>query len=404
MTMPYGFSFPIATLCPYLLALGIIYPLLPFQALQLGASEQIVVLVIATYTVAAFAMAPVWGALSDRVGRKSVILAGLVGSAVAYVLLSQAQTVQDMFVARALAGASAGVVATTQALIADRTGPDDRAAAMGQVNRLYGLAFIIGPVIGGLAIDAGYTDFQTPALIAAGLSIGAFLIGAVSLHDKAIRTRPESDSQSLITQSERGANTTDRWRHMPALAIFLIFGFGFTYAAMDSTLAFWASGEMGWGPREVGYLFAAAGGGAVLSQGATLRAIIARCGECHAITIAAVTLAGGLALIPLADNALTITVAMVLAGAGLATGLSCLQSLVSKTVILARRGCALGTAQSATSLSRILGAVYGGFCFAQLGPMWPYLSGAIALSVIAAALTQLSPKLGRSVTSAGTLE
>src|SRR5580700_11130664 len=170
-----------------LIGFGLVIPLLPFYAVRFHASPQEVTVLMAVFSLASMLTAPLWGRLSDRVGRRPVLMVSMAAAALAYLWMGFASALWMLFAARALAGACAGNIAAAQAYIADITKPEDRAKGMGLIGAAFGLGFIIGPALGGLLAghDPATADVQTPAWVAAGLSFvalcGVFLLLAESL-------------------------------------------------------------------------------------------------------------------------------------------------------------------------------------------------------------------------------
>src|SRR5690242_5711590 len=165
-----------------LVGFGLVIPLLPFYAERFAASPLEMTALFATFSLMSFITAPLWGRLSDRVGRRPVLMASMAAAALAYLWMAFATHLWMVFAARAFAGACAGNIAAAQAYIADVTAPEQRARGMGMIGAAFGLGFIIGPVLGGILAgnDLATADLQTPGLIAAGLSFAAFL-GVIAL-------------------------------------------------------------------------------------------------------------------------------------------------------------------------------------------------------------------------------
>src|SRR5437764_4731620 len=160
-----------------LVGFGLIIPLLPFYGERFVASPQQITILLAIFSLMSMLAAPLWGRLSDRIGRRPVLMASMAAAALAYLWLGFAGELWMLFAARAFAGICAGNIAAAQAYIADVTPPEKRARGMGMIGAAFGLGFIIGPALGGIVAgnDLATADLQTPGLIAAGLSAAAFL-------------------------------------------------------------------------------------------------------------------------------------------------------------------------------------------------------------------------------------
>src|SRR5580658_9493126 len=160
-----------------LIGFGLVIPLLPFYAERFSASPQEVTVLMATYSAMQVVFAPIWGRLSDRVGRRPVLMASMAAAALAYLWMGFADALWMLFAARGLAGACAGNIAAANAYIADVTTPENRARGMGMIGAAFGLGFIIGPALGGVVAGdhLATANLRGPGLIAAALSLTAFL-------------------------------------------------------------------------------------------------------------------------------------------------------------------------------------------------------------------------------------
>ena len=235
-----------------LVGFGLIIPLLPFYAERFGASPQLVTILMAVFSLMAMIAAPFWGRLSDRIGRRPVLMASMAAAALAYLWMGFASELWMLFAARAFAGICAGNIAAAQAYIADVTSPEKRARGMGLIGAAFGLGFIIGPALGGLVAgnDVATADLETPGLIAAGLSAIAFL-GVVLL-------LPESLPAAVRARQARsrfGALCSAFRQPVLARLLAIFFLVILAFAGMESTFALWAMREHGWGPAQIGYVF-----------------------------------------------------------------------------------------------------------------------------------------------------
>ena len=166
-----------------LIGFGIIIPLLPFYGEHFQADPQTVGLLMASYSLAQFISAPIWGRMSDRAGRRPVLLMSLAGAALAYLWLAFADSLWMLFAARLLGGLMAGNISAAFAYMADITTKENRAKGMGLIGAAFGIGFILGPAIGGILAGSDPTtaDFRNPALAAAGLSLLALVLGIFRL-------------------------------------------------------------------------------------------------------------------------------------------------------------------------------------------------------------------------------
>jgi len=362
-----------------LVGFGIIVPLLPFYAEHFHASPETVTLLMAIYSLMQFFSAPLWGALSDRHGRKPMLLASLLGIGLSYLWLAFAHSLWALFAARALAGIMAGNIAAAQAYVADVTPPEKRAQGMGLIGAAFGLGFILGPAIGGLlgGEDPTAPRFLGPGLAAAGLSFLALIFAVVALKeslDPAHRT--VAGHRPLSRFSALAAGLGDPQLRLTVILLFLV---TFVFAGMEATFALWSERAFGWGPAQNGYVFAYTGILAALVQGGLIRRLAARFGESHLVLQGAVALGLGLLAIPFVHSLIPLLVAMALLAYGAGVSNPALSSLISLRSPDEARGATLGISQAATSLARILGPALAGLAFGGFGRGGPFLAGAVVM-------------------------
>lgn len=363
-----------------LIGFGLVIPLLPFYAERFAASPQQVTLLLATFSLMQMLTAPVWGRLSDRVGRRPVLMISMGAAALAYLWLAFADALWMLFAARALAGACAGNIAAAQAYIADVTPPEKRAHGMGMIGAAFGLGFIIGPALGGVVAgnQLATADLRSPGLIACGLSLAAFL-GVLTL----LR---ESLPQGLAPRPRKGRFTAlrdavGRKTLAPLLLIFFlaILAFG----GMEAVFALWAMAQFGWGPEQIGYVFTYVGLLSAIMQGGLIRRLVPRFGEERLLVVGLGLIAIGLLAIPLSHDLPLLIVAVSFLALGMGAMQPSLNSLISRRAGAEEQGEVMGVAQSVGSLSRVLGPILAGALFAGLGRGSPFLAG--MLLVVAAA-------------------
>ena len=372
-------------------ALGIIYPVLPFRAMALGADARGVTLILSAHLLAMLVAAPFWGWLSDRLGRQIVFVMNLAVASAAYLLLGLVDSMTGIFLARVLAGLSAAVLPLAQATMADLMGPRDKARGMALVMATYGAAFTAGPLIASFAADAFSANFMLAALASAGCSAVALAIVFVfpNLKGKRVQAHTNTIDATSTTPIPLAGSV-----HLFAPFLF-IFVFGFVYSGFDTTLAIRVSESFHWGTREVGYLFAIAGGATVISQLVFTPRLTQWFGETRCIAIAGIELLLGLAALGFAQSSWGAVTGIALATAGAATGVVCLQSVISVVSKKVARGAALGIAHSTLTFSRVLGPLWAGFSFGVIGAGWFYVSGIVIVSIAVTLL--LTARFGRFV-------
>ena len=359
-----------------LLGFGIIIPILPFYAEHFGASPGIVTLLMATYSLMQFVAAPFIGSMSDRYGRRRVILISLVGTCVAYVFMAYASSLVMLFAARALAGLFAGNIAAAQAYIADITTPENRARGMGFFGAAFGLGFIFGPMIGGILSGSasGSINFHAAPLFAASLSsIAAFLVVILLKESRKVGSL-NSGGRGWFAPIYLAIRRADM-KHLIYLFLLVMF----VFAGLEATIALWAERQFLWGPREVGYLFAYVGVIAAVVQGGIIGPATRRWGEMRVIILGLCGLVAGFALMPVASGMSLLLVATALLAGGFGLCNPALNSLISRRAPTDSQGAALGVAQSGASLARILGPAFAGAVFSSLGRHAPYIIGALLL-------------------------
>ncbi|TMJ63119.1 MAG: MFS transporter [Alphaproteobacteria bacterium] len=369
-------SMPILFLIVFvdLVGFGLIIPLLPFYAERFGASPQLVTALLAVFSLMAMISAPLWGRLSDRIGRRPVLMASMAAAALAYLWLGLASELWMLFAARAFAGICAGNIAAAQAYIADVTPPEKRARGMGMIGAAFGLGFIIGPALGGLVAgnELATADLVSPGVIAAGLSAAAFLGVILLLPESlptAVRRRPGRGRIAALSSAFR--------RPLLARLLVVFFLVILAFAGMESTFALWAMRQYGWGPAQIGYVFTYVGLLSAVMQGGLIGPLTRRFGEEWLMQSGFALIALGLLLLPFAGTLPPLITAVT----GLAVGMGLMQpslnSLISRRAGAEEQGEVLGVTQSVGSLSRVLGPIIAGALFEAFGRNSPFLWGAL---------------------------
>ncbi len=356
-----------------LMGFGIILPILPFYAEHFGATGVWVGAILTAYSAAQFVSALFLGRLSDRIGRRPVLLASLFGSAVSMALTGLAGGLIFLVLSRLLAGGFGGSITTAQACIADVTTPKDRTKYMGILGASIGMGFIFGPAIGGAL--SGY-GFATAAFVAAGLAAANFIFGVFVLPE----TRPV-----VLVRSERARLTVSNLAKAlsyPTVGRILISTFlaTFAFVGMETTFALFGQSRFGLDAGGLGLIFAFVGIVVAIVQGGLIGRLNTRFGERRLAIGGAMIMAGALLAIPLVP---TLTMAMVVlsalaVGQGLLT--PTLSSLLSLEANAAEQGGTLGLGQSLAAAARAIGPLTAGWLFDR-GIAIPYILGAGLLAV-----------------------
>jgi len=377
-----------------LVGFGIVIPLLPFFGEHFNASPDVVTLLLATYSVTQLISAPILGRLSDRYGRRPILLFSLLGSIITYVWLGFADSLLMLFLARAFNGFMAGNIATAFAYIADITTPENRAKGMGVIGAAFGLGFIMGPAIGGILAgpDAANANYQLPALCAAGLSALALVIALIKLKES---ITPETRAKIASLPPRKHWKSFVETLARPHLGFLIGVSFlcTFVFAGMETTFAMWSHRQFGWGPEQNGYLFAFLGLISAFIQGGLIGRLSRKFGEGKLVIAGSLFLGIGLGLVPLSDTVPLLMGATMVLAIGFALSTPSINSLISFEASEMERGGVMGASRSAATLARVLGPVLAGVLFAQLGRDAPYYAGMVIMLIVSvAAFTKLASK------------
>lgn len=366
---------------------GIILPVLPYYAESFGASPSTVALLATVFSAAQFVMSPVLGRLSDRIGRRPVMLGSIGVAVAAMALLAVATHLWMVFAARIVSGMGKANVSTANAYVADRVPPGERARYMGIMGSAIGLGFVVGPAIGGLLSTPDWP--QLPFVVAAALSAANWLMAFVWLPDSRPSDARGADGPLFPfrpSELRRVAGTQVGW------LVLLAFLYYTAFSAMESTLALSVEVRFGWTARETGVLFTGIGVVVVVVQGVLVGRAVRRFGERRTLVAGYVVLAAALYVAGVTDLPPVLAGAALAMAAGNGLSLPSLNALVSRHSDATEQGYNLGLSQAAAALARMLGPIAAGPLFERLGPGVPMLAGAAAVALGAAvALAVLEP-------------
>ncbi|PPR12211.1 MAG: Tetracycline resistance protein, class B [Alphaproteobacteria bacterium MarineAlpha11_Bin1] len=360
---------------------GIVLPLLPLYAQKFGASPEMVTLVAVSFTFGQAVFGPFWGWISDRLGRKPVLLLTITGTLCAYILLAFSSSLVILFIVRFLAGAMAANMSVAHALVADITRAEDRTRNIARLSGAAGLGFVAGPAIGGLlaGVDAGGSVFLLPYLAAAVFSAIALILTLILIRESVTSDRKERARVSYGLDTWRSALAHGQTR----LILFLSLLPPFVFAGIEVIIVLWSERAWGWGPLQNGYFYAWMGACHVVIQWVLIGPLARWMGEKILITFGAFSLGMGVLLMPLAGDQILLYFAAFLMIFGTSSCASPLSSLLSQYADPASRGSVLGLGQAFAGSGRIVGPALAGFVFASVGIDWPFYFGAATMVIMA---------------------
>jgi multidrug resistance protein len=371
----------------------IVLPILPFYALKLHATPEVIGWLIASFSIAQLLAAPIWGRMSDRYGRRPALLIGLSASALAYLVFGLATSVWLLFLSRLVQGAGGGTTGVAQAYVADTVEPADRARALGWLSAATSAGVMVGPAIGSFAAHFGQA---APGMIAAALClINVFF---------AWKWLPESHQEPAPGSTKpRKPIWYPAWmaiRHpaTPIGRLLWIYGVGMlAFASMTSVLALYLGAEFSIDETSIGYIFLYVGVLSFVMRSLLLGPIVDRIGETWAMRVGTMLLVLGLALYPLPRDLWTLALVIPLVPIGTALLFPATTSLMSRYSDPAELGTTMGVAQTFAGLARVMAPILATIAFQRLGHGWPfYAAGAlVALVGIMAFQVDVHPRVAK---------
>ncbi len=337
-----------------LVGFGIVIPVLPLYAEHFHATPVAIGWLTGIYSGMQILFMPILGRLSDRFGRRPILLVSLIGTACGFVLMGAATALPLLFIARIIDGATGGNISTAQAYIADVSTPETRSRAMGLIGAAFGLGFTFGPMIGGILSRISYgAPFYFAAALAAGNAILLYFI------------LPESLSPELRAHPRAKARATEVFRHGDGRTFAIIMATNFLvitgFSIMTTLFALFTEKRFGYDAQQNGYIFGFIGILSVIMQGALIGRLVAMFGELTLVRMGTAGIGLSLFLLPF-SHTLTLLL-LVCAGLALANGLSSpsINGLASQMIDRSWQGRALGVMQSAASFARLIGPLLAGW-------------------------------------------
>lgn len=369
-----------------LVGFGLVIPILPLYAQEMKASDTMIGWLIASYSIMQFIFMPFWGRLSDRIGRRPVLLISLAASFFGYLIWGFSSSLVWLFASRIVAGIGNANIAVGQAYIADVTTEENRAKGMGLLGAAFGLGFVLGPAIG-FGVYHFSHDLKTVGLVAAGFSLLDLILTAAMLPEPKERGNFAKDRFSLSADFIMRTLTSDRLR----ISFLLFFISTFAFANMEATLVLFTAQNYHWDAGANSSMFLYIGFWIILIQGGLIRRLTKKNNEKRLISLGSLLTAIGLGLVPFCKEPNLLWVALAVMSIGSSINNPCNQSLLSKLAPAEFTGGVLGIGQSLSTLGRILGPIVGCYLFGHMGAASPYVAGA-AFMMVSMVLSFALPK------------
>lgn len=388
-----------------LLGFGIVLPLLPFYAAEFGASAIVIGLLYSVFSFAQLIFSPIWGSLSDRIGRRPIMLLCSFGSIFAYIIFGLAGSISVLLFSRLFAGVMGGSISTAQAYIADVTSSEDRARGMGLLGAAFGIGFMLGPILtAGLIHPAFHNFFGTlgfesaaawlteqkyalPGFFAAFLSLCSFMMVFFKLEETVDKERAK---QQLPKWKPTGFFTPQFWRQLSlnkergsgffVLLIASTFLLTLGQANLYSAFPLFSEAVLDMSVQQVSVQFFYVGLIAIVVQGGLIRPLTRKFPEERIFLAGNIIMVIGMLLIGFSTSVWMLTLFLCLMGVGNSLNLPTMQSLISKEAPPDQVGTVMGSSQGFSGLGRTIGPTWGGF-FSGFNPALPFFLTAAAVSL-----------------------
>ena len=353
-----------------LLGFGMILPILPFYGQDFGATDFQVGFLFAAYSLAQLVFSPILGRLSDRFGRRPLLLASIALNVLAHTAFAFAPTFTILVAARFISGVAASNLAIAQAYMADVTPREERSKAMGMIGAAFGLGFVLGPAFGGTLSLLGRIAVPLGAAALALVNLGmAWLFLPESL---ALSVRQSRGPTRWLDPSRLRKISRDKALMGLMLLVLVVTS---CFSMMEATLALFAQDRFGWGDLEMSFTFVYIGVLGVIVQGGLIGPLVRRFGEARLIPVGTAFQAAGLLLLPMAGNALLFAATTGLLAIGIGLNSPAILGLLSRLTDDASQGGVLGLSRSFGSLARVLGPLAGTLLFQRVSVEAPFQWG-----------------------------
>ncbi len=366
-----------------MLGFGVIVPLLPFYAKSFHAPSWAIALIFSAYSVGAFFGEPFWGRLSDRFGRKPLLISTVSGNCLCYLLLAFAPNIYVAFLIRLCGGLTSGNGAVVQGYLADVSPPGERTGRLSLMGAAWNIGLIVGPSLGGLLAhpEEGPAGFRLPLFVAAGLAACSAV--ALALFVRESRVRGAKIETPKSRWAALGEAVADPVIGRLMLLTFLV---GFAFTGVESIFGLWTQARDGWGPRQIGACFACVGLGAAVTQLGFTGRLARRFGEGPMLTAGMALMAVCSVLQPFSPSGRATIVLLTLAAIGQSVAFPNVGALISQAADAGRRGQILGLNNACGALARVTGPFCAGLAFAGPSRDLPFFmaAGVVAPAILLA--------------------
>lgn len=357
-----------------ILGFGIVVPLLPFYGASFHAPPWQIALIFSAYSIGSFIGEPFWGRLSDRIGRKPILVATVLANCLCYGALAFAPSIWIAFLIRLAGGMAAGNGSVVQGYIADVTPPEHLAGRMARLGAAYNMGFILGPFVGGVLAkpSSGPLGFQIPLLAASALAlcsaIGIALAVKESRRAKSAGAKPQSPwaAAGIV------------FRH-PVIGplVLLVFLVGFAFNGIESIFALWAHHRYAWQPRDVGLCFGLAGLVSSPTQFFLTGALSRRYGEARMLAVGMVGTVVAMTLQPFGGGGWVTYALMAMTALASSVAFPNAGALISRAIDEHNQGQIMGLSNAISALSRVVGPQAASFFFVSMSVDAPFFLGAV---------------------------
>lgn len=359
-----------------LVGFGIVVPLMPFFAQSLQAQAWQVTLMFTTYSLGQFFAEPYFGRLSDRIGRKPILIVTTALSVLFYILLAFSPNIWVAILIRFFSGLSSGNISTIQGYVSDVSPPEKRSGRMSLIGGAFSLGFIIGPFIGGVLSHetaAGGNQFRLPLIGAAVLSAFACLGVMLFIREsRQRRTKVEAAQSNILKTAQEALQSPVLVRLILSTLCYMM-----AFAGLESTFGLWAEARFHWGPKEIGAIFLPLGIAAALMQMVFMRPLTRRYGESKVLASGLFIFGLSFVLQGMNPFGWLITPIVMLGALGQAVIFSSICAIISISTPPDKQGAMLGLNMSTGAIARITGPMIAGYVFSLWGPNASVWMGAV---------------------------